>query len=627
MKKLVLLALAMMMAPAAWAVNAGDLSAYIDGFVEARMAEHGVVGTTVSVVQDGRIVFAKGYGYDDLKKKRPVEARRSTFRPGSISKTLTWTAVMQLHERGLLDLEADIQTYLPDLELPKTFGKPITMLDLMAHQPGLEDTALGHLFEGNAEDVLPLLEYLQQHQPQQVREPGTLPSYSNFGVGVAGLIVANLSGETFEDYIDNNITGPLGMDSTTFREPGLNDERAMSDEMAEHVSKGYIRIGPDLQSSDFVYISQIAPAGGLSTTARDMAIWMLAHLGDGTYDGKQILTTESARLMHSQHRNLHPQLPGMAHGFIEADVHGYRGYGHGGGTVHFLSDLVILPELNLGIFISTNTTQAGSKLIQGFPRELVARYFPPGPNILVPIDDQDINTSAYLGTYIFTRRSHSTVEKINMPVAAIGAAEGNRLSLGQPPSPYQAVGEHLFQSVEQPDLKVAFYPGESGEIEGYYTQVPIMVAERAAALENPQIVYAWLGFAVLVFLSVLIGAWIRRRRTGPQTASERWAALMLYATSIVWVFAIGAIILSFVRILEDFRRVFFDFPSALFVNGLTLTLVATVLTAACVLMLRPVLTTPSWSGWRKTRHTLVVGVAVVTVYVLFQLNAIGYNYF
>ncbi len=611
----------------AWPINQADLATYVDGFVEARMSEHGVVGATVSVVQGGRVVFAKGYGYDNLEAGRPVEADRSLFRPGSISKTFTWTAVMQLHEQGLLDLEADVQQYVPDIELPRRFGKPITMLDLMAHKPGLEDSALGHLFEADATNVLPLADYLASHQPQQVRAPGTLASYSNYGSGIAGLIVANLSGQTFEDYVEAHVTGPIGMRRSTFREPGLADHRAMPEALAGDVSRGYIRIGADLESSDFVHIAQIAPAGGLSTTAADMGRWMLAHLGDGAYGGGRILRADTAQRMHSQQYTPHPLLPGAAHGFIETDVHGYRAYGHGGGTVHFLSDMVIIPEIDVGIFISTNTTTAGSKLISEFARHVVKRYFPQGPNTLPALDVAGFDTQPYLGNYIFSRRSHSTVERLNLPMVQIGTAGGGRISFGNPARPFEAVAEHVFQSVENPDLKLAFFAGDDGRMAGFYPPVAIMVAERAGLLDNPQVVFGWLSFAVLVFLCVLIGAFLRRKRTGPQSAGERRAAWAVYLTASAWIVTVAGIGIAFAQITADFRNVFFDFPSQFFRASLTAAIVATVLTAAAVLTMRPAIAGSSWSGMRRMRHVLVVVVALITVYVLYRMNAIGYHYF
>ena len=93
----------------------------------------------VAVVKDGKVLFAKGYGWSDVKERKPVTVDATLFRPGSISKTFTWTAVMQLFEQGKIDLDRDVNDYL-DFKIPATFGKPITMKDLMTHTPGFEET-------------------------------------------------------------------------------------------------------------------------------------------------------------------------------------------------------------------------------------------------------------------------------------------------------------------------------------------------------------------------------------------------------------------------------------------------------------------------------------------------------
>jgi CubicO group peptidase (beta-lactamase class C family) len=171
----------------------------------------------VTVVKDGKVLFAKGYGYAEVKTRKPVTVDATLFRPGSISKTFTWTAVMQLVEQGKIDLNRDVNDYL-DFKIPATFGKPITMKDLMTHTPGFEET-LKELFVANAADMRPLQQYVQTHMPQEIFPPGTTPAYSNYGATLAGYIVQRVSGVPFENYIEQNIFVPLGMTHSTFRQP------------------------------------------------------------------------------------------------------------------------------------------------------------------------------------------------------------------------------------------------------------------------------------------------------------------------------------------------------------------------------------------------------------------------
>ena len=154
-------------------IDPADLEAFLDGVIEGRMDSFDVAGVTVSVVHNGELIFAKGYGYANVEDRVPVDPAVSLFRPGSISKTFTWTAVMQLVEQGKLDLNEDIRTYLVDVEIPDTFPEPITMLDLMAHAPGFEDSAIGHLFGNDPDNVSTLKDYLAKYQPARVRPPRT----------------------------------------------------------------------------------------------------------------------------------------------------------------------------------------------------------------------------------------------------------------------------------------------------------------------------------------------------------------------------------------------------------------------------------------------------------------------
>ena len=119
-------------------LTVADVHAFLDGFVPMQLERENIAGAAVLVVKDGAIFFAKGYGYSDVEKKTPVTVDATLFRPGSISKLFTWTAVMQLVEQGKLDLDRDINEYL-DFKIPAKFGKPITLRNIMTHTPGFEE--------------------------------------------------------------------------------------------------------------------------------------------------------------------------------------------------------------------------------------------------------------------------------------------------------------------------------------------------------------------------------------------------------------------------------------------------------------------------------------------------------
>ena len=156
------------------------------------MDEVHVAGGAVSIVQNGRIVLSKGYGFAAFDPVRRVDPDTTLFRIGSITKTFTWIAVMRAVEAGKIDLDAPVNTYLPaQLRVPdEGFEQPIRMRDLMAHAAGFEDRAAGILFGFDPERVPSLEEFLRDYRPRRVREPGALTSYSNYGTALAGAVVA-----------------------------------------------------------------------------------------------------------------------------------------------------------------------------------------------------------------------------------------------------------------------------------------------------------------------------------------------------------------------------------------------------------------------------------------------------
>src|SRR4030095_12265782 len=161
--------------------------------------------------------FAKGYGWADVDKRIPVNPETTMFRIGSVSKLFTWTSVMQLVEQGKLDLNTDINRYL-DFQIPATYPEPITLAHVMTHTPGFEEDSRD-LCTTDSAHITPMGKWLPTHMPKRVRPPGTFSSYSNWATATAGYIVERASGKSWDEYIEANILGPLGMEHTTGRQP------------------------------------------------------------------------------------------------------------------------------------------------------------------------------------------------------------------------------------------------------------------------------------------------------------------------------------------------------------------------------------------------------------------------
>src|SRR5437016_12560259 len=176
-----------------------DFETFLDALIPSQLQNRNIAGAVVSVVKDGQVLFAKGYGYADFSAKKPVLANQTLFRPGSISKLFTAIAVMQLVEQGKLDLDRDVSEYI-DFAIPKTYPEPVTLRRLLTHTAGFEER-LKNLFVPSVREMRPIRDYLIEAMPARVFPPGQVPSYSNYGLTLAGFIVERVSGESFEKYI------------------------------------------------------------------------------------------------------------------------------------------------------------------------------------------------------------------------------------------------------------------------------------------------------------------------------------------------------------------------------------------------------------------------------------------
>ena len=197
------------------ALTKTDVDAWLDGFMPHALATGDLAGAVVAVVKDGQIVTERGFGYADVEKKKPVDPKLTLFRPGSVSKLVTWTAVMQLVEQGKLDLDADVNKYL-DFTIPPRAGKPITLRNIMQHTAGFEEQVKSIITEDP--NTPGFEELLKRWTPTRVFDAGTTPAYSNYATSVAGYIVQRVSGESFYDYVDKHIFAPLDMKHSTFRQ-------------------------------------------------------------------------------------------------------------------------------------------------------------------------------------------------------------------------------------------------------------------------------------------------------------------------------------------------------------------------------------------------------------------------
>ncbi|WP_408951950.1 serine hydrolase domain-containing protein [Lysobacter sp. Hz 25] len=377
-------------------LSAPDLEAYIDGLVPLAIARGGLAGAVVVVVRDGQVLLAKGYGYADVEKRKPMDAARTLVRPGSISKLFVWTAAMQLVEQGKLDLDADVNRYL-DFKIRDYAGQPATMRQLMTHTAGFEESAK-HLFAADESRLLPLDRYLKRVQPERVYAPGKVPAYSNYGAALAAYIVQRISKQPFDDYIEANVLTPLRMRQSTFRQPlpkGLAGDMAKSYSSAGGAPIPFELVNP-------------APAGSLSATGLDMARFMIAQLDERGAGAVRILQPHSLQTLHATASRPIPGLDAMALGFFRRDTRGPVVIGHGGATEAFQSNLVLLPAHGLGLFVSADGPgSAGRALHRDLIKGVIQRYFPVRAAQQPTLPTARLHAEQLVGRYENSRASSS----------------------------------------------------------------------------------------------------------------------------------------------------------------------------------------------------------------------------
>ena len=351
-------------------LDAQDLGTFFDGLVPYMLERNDIAGGVVAVVKDGKLVFAQGYGYADVARRTPVVADKTLFRIGSISKLFTWTAVMQQVAAGKIDLDADVNKYL-DFRIPDKYGKPITMRDLMTHTAGFAEV-IKDLGVPTPKDLYPLKRYLSEHIPPRIFPPGEIVAYSNYGATLAGYIVQRVSGEPFDQYVADHILKPLSMSRSTFVQPL---PKALLGDMAT----GYITA----TGKTIVPFEPIEPypAGSFTSTATEMANFMIAQLQNGQFEGTSILPTATAQEMHSHQYSAAPGMNGFDLGFYQENRNGLKIIGHGGDTVAFHSDLHLLLGKDVGVFMSFNSAGkapdgTAEAVRTSLFRAFLDRYFP-----------------------------------------------------------------------------------------------------------------------------------------------------------------------------------------------------------------------------------------------------------
>ena len=598
------------------AITQDNLKQFFDAAFTVQQKEHEIVGAIVSVVHQGEVVFKAGYGFADLEARVPADPDESLFRIASITKPFVWTAMMQLLEQGQLQLDDPVDEYL-DFKIPATFDEPIRIRHLLTHTPGFEEKGTGSVSR-SVQEVLPLGAYLKQNMPARVRPPGTQASYSNYGTDLAGYIIERVSGQTWADYVDEHVLAPLAMRST-------NTQLVMDAALQARHAKGYRYQGGQFVPNDYEYFGG-TPAGHISTTADDMTRFMLAHLNDGAFGAGRILQPATTQQMQQPLFTPHELSPPMLHGFYRTDRAGLTVFGHGGDVNQYHSNLSLIPDVGLGIFISFNSdpaSSARSQLVAAFIDHFFGHeYLPPSPTAAA------VDLEPYAGSYLALRRNYSTFEKLAMLVSevTVRVQEKELVVSGGGTSRWIAIGPDQFRG-KYHDRNLVFTRDAGGAITHMTIGGPLGTFERVAGMDKPSNLQMLLGLLFFVALSATLGYGYRLLRFRQTPASSRLEVLSRLDVSVAWVFSLLVIILygHLVFLLSDDPEEFaYGVPTAAHVSLLLMSVNAVLGLITAWLSARQWISGVG-SLTARLGYSLVALAALINVWVCSYFNILSYS--
>ncbi len=478
-------------------------------------------GLAVGVVRDGSLAWFHGHGFADITTRPPV-TEDTVFRMASITKTFTAIAVMQLEERGLVDLDAPAADYLRAYSLlPARAGfRPATVRHLLTHTAGVRAVrTASDLFRPEAgwgapvgQPAPPLAEYYRKGLRFDA-EPGTKWAYSNHGFATLGQIVADVTGVPFDRYLREQVFGPLGMEDS---------DLVLPERLRPRLATGYTLHSGGLEA---VPHREVVPAGGGAaySTMGDMARYVSALLGGGDNAAGSVLRPETLARMFEPHYQPDPRLPGMGLGFFRDRVGGHRTVGHDGIWRGSRTDMVFAPDDGVGIVVLANTggfdprgvsvpvAQALLRLLLGLPEDTMPSGVPDRPWLWGDL----------CGWYSFGPGGLTDPQ----PRMAVGAGvevvvrRGQLTIRGQMPLPALRRGLRLHPEADDPDAfrvdlsalglgtsPVVFGRAPDGRVTALHLSLMPMSFSKRPDVQNPR---RWIGGALLAGAAAVA---LRRRR-------------------------------------------------------------------------------------------------------------------
>lgn len=327
----------------------------LDTYVQRALVSSKIPGVSVAIVKNGKVVVMKGYGVQELGGNEPVD-ENTLFMIGSNSKAFSATALAILDAEKKLSLDDKVQKWLPDFKMADPYlTKEIMIRDLLSHRMGFETFQGDFMYFDSDLTTAQVIEKFGKLKPMYGFR--TKWGYTNAGFAVSGEVLKKVSGKTWAEFLKERIFTPLGMDRTL----------ALSKDIftASNKASAHTVVEGQLKKIPYGDIDNMAPAGSISSSAKDLTRWVLAQLGNGSIDGKSVIPAAAinqTRFPHSimgngqfLYNRGHFQLYGL--GWMLEEYSGRKIVSHTGGVNGFVTSVTLIPEEKLGIIVLTNTDQ------------------------------------------------------------------------------------------------------------------------------------------------------------------------------------------------------------------------------------------------------------------------------
>ena len=319
-------------------LDLNKFSLQMDQVINKQLENSKIPGAVFVVVSNSGILYKQAYGIENIETQIPVAIDKTIFRIGSITKVVTFMALMQLYDAGRIDLDNPISSYIKWPILPKE----LKVKHLLNHTAGFDQIGLHRQVDDPVDR--PSIEEFLKTELKLVRSPGAIGTYDTYGATLAGFLIESVSGLTYKEYVEKKVFAPLGMKHSFVEVSGHNRER---------LAMGYGLIGTKYSAQPYEWYVTL-PASSIDATAEDMGKFMTALLSDGSNEYGRLFSKEANQLVKSHQNEYGEKVNGFSYGFWQNNMHGERVLQHGGMMRGYESELFMLPDAELGFYISYN---------------------------------------------------------------------------------------------------------------------------------------------------------------------------------------------------------------------------------------------------------------------------------